>query len=411
MPVPIVLPALHPRQKEVDAHPARYKVLAAGRRWGKTRLGVTACLRIALAGGRAWWVAPTYKTARVGWRDLESAARSIPHSTIRRGEATVSFGSGGEVAVRSADTQSTLRGEGLDYVVLDEAAYIQPHTWYEEIRPSLSDRKGRALFISTPSGYNWFHELWLRGQDPEDITWMSWQYPTVSNPYIDPSEVDDARKDQTSVVFAQEYLAEFIAEGGNMFKRDWMNFFSRATINTDTGPRTYLKLGEYLTVPMEELEKFCTVDLAASEKTSADYTVVASCAIHRKTGNLIILDIFRARIPGERLIPRIKSEMERHDLGVAYIERAGFQLAIISMARAAGIPVAELTADRDKVSRAMPLAAMMEGGRVWFPQGAPWLSEFEMELVAFPIVEHDDQVDAVAYAASLMTRTRTWDAA
>src|SRR3989304_2040646 len=111
----------HPGQFAVHKHPARFTVLAAGRRWGKTRLGVNECLTIAAAGGRAWWVAPSYKTSEVGWRPLRRMGAKLD-AEVRRVDRQIILPNGGEVSVRSADDPNSLRGEGLDFVVMDECA-------------------------------------------------------------------------------------------------------------------------------------------------------------------------------------------------------------------------------------------------------------------------------------------------
>lgn len=197
-------------------HPARFKVLAAGRRWGKTRLGVNECLDVAARGGRAWWVAPTYKMTEVGWRPLRQLSMQIG-AQVSKVDRQVILPGGGEVTVRSADNPDTLRGEGLDFVVIDECAFAVEEVWTEALRPALSDRQGKAMFFSTPAGRNWFWRLWQRGlgDDPE---WQSWQLPTSGNPYIPASEIEAARQSLPELTFEQEYLAQFLEGEGIVFR-------------------------------------------------------------------------------------------------------------------------------------------------------------------------------------------------
>jgi phage terminase large subunit-like protein len=206
--------APHPGQMDVHSHPARFKVLAAGRRWGKTRLGVNECLTTAAAGGRAWWVAPSYKMANVGWRPIRQMGARI-RADVRRVDRQIVLSNGGEVAVKSADNPDSLRGDSLDLVVIDEAAFVKPEAWNEALRPALSDRRGRAIFISTPKGRNWFWHLFNTTGDD----WQSWQLPTTANPFIDPAEVEIARQQLPERVFRQEYLAEFIEDSSGVFRR------------------------------------------------------------------------------------------------------------------------------------------------------------------------------------------------
>ena len=220
-------PELHEAQHKVATSEARWKILCAGRRFGKSRLGVQLCLQTALAGKRAWWVAPTYTIARVGWRDILESARSFPEviePEISLVNMEVKFPGGGSIAVRSADTPHRLRGEGLDFLVMDEAAFVKPDVWHQVLRPTLTERKGGALFISTPMGMNnWFYELWEFAENKED--WERFQYATYDNPFIDKQEVEKAKDEVGSIVYAQEYLAEFVEAGQGMLQPDWLRYF------------------------------------------------------------------------------------------------------------------------------------------------------------------------------------------
>ncbi len=116
--------------------------------------------------------------------------------------------SGGWLQVRSADDPDSLRGEGLDFVVVDEAAFVQERAWAEALRPALSDKRGGALIVSTPKGRNWFYRAWLRGQDTEDAEWASWQKPSTDNPFVRPEEIEQANAETSERVARQEYDAE-----------------------------------------------------------------------------------------------------------------------------------------------------------------------------------------------------------
>ena len=214
--ITINFPALHPNQRVVAENKARYRVLATGRRWGKSRLGSALCVAEGLKGGRAWWVAPSYKVAAVGWRMIRRLASKVPGVNTLRGERMVELPGGGSVQVRSADDPDSLRGEGLDLVVMDEFAFMKQGAWTEALRPALSDRQGDAVFISTPSGRNLFWRLYQRGLSGGD--WQSWQLPTSDNPYIPPEEIQAARESLPELTFQQEYEAEFLENEGAVFR-------------------------------------------------------------------------------------------------------------------------------------------------------------------------------------------------
>ena len=397
-------PDLHEAQQIVRDDPARWKILCAGRRFGKSRLGVQLCLEEALKGGRVWWVAPTFAIARVGWRDVVAAANEFPKEAgvdIRIGDMEVKFPGGGSISVKSADNPQRLRGEGLNYLVMDEAAFVREETWTEVLRPTLTENKGSALFISTPIGMdNWFYHLWEKAESADE--WARFQFPTVANPIIDPAEVEAARDDLGELVFAQEYLAEFISEGAQMFRSHWFNYYK-------LGVGTIWCEGEKYDIN-KDLVKFATVDLAASTKESADYTVISVFGYHMQSDRLFMLDMIRDRFEAPDIVPQIKRAIGIHNLEWVGIEKTGYQLAIVQFARREGLRIKELRADKDKRSRALPLSAKMERGLVYFPQKEEWVGEVERELLTFPVGVHDDIVDTLAYACLSSGTKRKWEA-
>ena len=153
----------HPGQRAILQHPARFKVVACGRRFGKTETGKILLVERALAGGVGWWISPTYRMADDVWRDLK---RALDGAIARKNEEMrrLDVIGGGVIRVRSGRDPDGLRGAGLDLAVLDEAAYLHPDVWRAAIRPALADRRGEALFLSTPRGRNWFWGVWMNGQ-------------------------------------------------------------------------------------------------------------------------------------------------------------------------------------------------------------------------------------------------------
>lgn len=214
----VTMPRLHAGQMEVFQDDSRFKVLVTGRRWGKTRLGTVMCIDYALRGMRAWWVAPSHPMATVGWRGLKELAQAIPGVSKREKDRLLTFHTGGSVQVRSADNPDSLRGEGLDFLVIDEGAFMKEEAWTQALRPALSDRQGRALIISTPRGRNWFFKEFQRGIDPAIDEQRSWNLPSSSNPFMPDGEIEAAREQLPEDVFAQEYLAEFIDNAGIVFR-------------------------------------------------------------------------------------------------------------------------------------------------------------------------------------------------
>ncbi len=164
-----------------------------------------------------WWVAPTYGLAFHPWRALKAAlAAEWAHKL--ESARHIDLPGGGSVTVRSADDADSLRGVGLDYLIVDEAAFVSQEAWAAALRPALSDRQGDALIISTPRGRNWFYHAFQRGRDPLVRDWAAWQAPTWGNPLITPQEVEEARGLLPARIFAQEYEAAFLEDGGAVFR-------------------------------------------------------------------------------------------------------------------------------------------------------------------------------------------------
>ncbi|MGV2436604.1 MAG UNVERIFIED_CONTAM: hypothetical protein LVT10_18350 [Anaerolineae bacterium] len=176
MTVKITLVRPHPAQAHILKHRARYRVVACGRRFGKTEVGKIAVIEHALRGEKTWWLAPTYSMTAQVWRDLKHTLGHLPALTINNTEHRLDLPNGGMIAVRSTHYPDLLRGAGLDFVVLDEAAFMEGQVWDEVVRPMLLERQGAALFLSTPYGHNWFWSIFQRGQDPTQTDWASFQF-------------------------------------------------------------------------------------------------------------------------------------------------------------------------------------------------------------------------------------------
>lgn len=217
---------LHPAQLEVSKDPARFKVLNAGRRTGKTVLAAREGLARARQSNRmVWWVAPTYKVVKRGYKEvLRQLPKELlehdppPDSYFDAGRSVIlRFKTGSTMEFYSAERPEGMLGEGVDYAILDEAAIMPSHIWEQTVYPTLMDRQGGALFISTPRGRNWFYRNWRLGQDAAEPNWASWTYPTSANPFIKPEEIENLRRTLPTVVFQQEVEAKFIASGSSIF--------------------------------------------------------------------------------------------------------------------------------------------------------------------------------------------------
>jgi predicted phage terminase large subunit-like protein len=375
----------HAMQRAIAVHPARYKVLCCGRRWGKTHLGVIMAIERLLCGQRVWWVAPTHEIAQPAWRALREQcsllARVGVPIEINRAFKQIKY-RGGELRVRSADSYGGLRGDGLDYVIIDEAAYVPEDTWTLELRPALIDRQGGALLISTPNGDNWYRRVYDEAVGEQ---WARWQLPSWSNPYLDRAEIEALRKEMTELQWLQEIEAQFVdLAGGTMIARDAIN-------ECDWQP-------ECETIAIG-------VDLAISKTNTADYTAIV-CLGRDGDGNIYVLDVVRDRLSMHAAMQAVERLAERWRPTSIAVESVGYQAAMADeLLRTTSLPVVKVTPRADKITRAQSLIARIEQGLFYVPAHAVWRDVYMRELTSFPAAEHDDMVDATVYALEQLKST------
>jgi hypothetical protein len=213
---------LHSKQMQVYKSKARFRVVVAGRRWGKTALSrVLIVTKAKTRKSKIWYVAPTYRMAKqIMWIDLLDA---IPRRWIRKINETtlsVTLVNGTRIELKGADKADSLRGVGVDFLVLDEFQDMSEETWTQVLRPTLADRRGLAIFIGTPKAYNYLYELYKKGQDKDLVVkeqWESWQFPTITSPFIPASEIEAARQDMDEKSFKQEFEASFETMSGRVY--------------------------------------------------------------------------------------------------------------------------------------------------------------------------------------------------
>lgn len=214
---------LRPDQLAIAKHPARFKVLCMGRRWGKTVLGGTLGLNAARQGGLVMWMGLSFPNTRQLWSwALRYAWPAIKggYATFNKTEKSINFKNGGQFLVFSGDSYDGVRGMEFNLAILDEAAKINEEAWYGAVRPTLATTNGSAFIISSPHGKNWFYHAWARGQDPLETDWQSWRAPTNANPIPEvQADMITAKRDTPERTYREEWLAEFVDDGGEVFRR------------------------------------------------------------------------------------------------------------------------------------------------------------------------------------------------
>lgn len=342
-------------------------------------------LQTGLEGKRAWWVAPTYPVAQVAWRELRYASRQIPGVDISESERRITYPTGGWVQVRSADNPDSLRGDGLDLVVIDEAAFVAEEAWSEALRPALADRRGKALIISTPKGRNWFWRAYQLGQDASQCEWRSWQAPTSSNPYIAPQELLDAKAGVPERVWRQEFLAEFLEDGGSVFRGVRAAATARVLTHAEPGRRYVLG-----------------VDWGKVE----DFTVIT--VLDDESGEVVRVDRFN-QIDYTIQKARVVAAFEAFRPVCVVVEKNSIGEPLIEDLQRSGLPVTAFTTTNASKSLVIDaLALAFERGEVKVPNDPVLIAEleaFEMERLpggsfrfAAPPGMHDDTVMSLAFA-------------
>jgi len=206
---------------EIFNSPKRFKVVAAGRRFGKSRLAAWTLLIAALQSKEkdVFYIGPTFQQAKdIMWTMLKELGHDVIADAYEN-TARLTLINGRKIFLKGSDRPDTLRGVGLAYVVLDEYASMKPIVWEQIIRPTLADVRGGALFIGTPAGKNHFYELYTEASKNED--WDVFSYNSTDNPYIPEDEIEFARDSMSSMAFRQEFEASFETFSGGIFKEEW----------------------------------------------------------------------------------------------------------------------------------------------------------------------------------------------
>jgi len=213
--------SLSKAQKSIAKSDARFRVVAAGRRFGKTYISTMEMAKHARYPDKnIFYVAPSYRQAKqTVWQPLKIQLSKMNWiKKVNESDLTIQLTNDSVISLRGADNFDSLRGVGLDFLVMDEFAYIKEQAWTEVLRPTLSDRLGKAMFISTPAGLgNWAYDLYIKGQDETQDNWQSWQFTSLDGCVMSEQEIEDARKDLDERTFRQEYLAAFETYSGVIY--------------------------------------------------------------------------------------------------------------------------------------------------------------------------------------------------
>lgn len=390
--------SLLPWQEEVIQDPARFKVIAAGRRCGKTHFAAVTCILAALDGkpGGVMYVGPTQGLARdLLWDKLfELAGEIIVSSNVNNLEVVLAGGN--KICLKGSDRPDTLRGYSLKHLVCDEYAFFKDGVFDTILRPALSDRKGTAVFISTPEGRNCMYDAYMNGETGKK-GWKSWHLTSYDNPLLDPDEIENAKETLPGWAFRQEYMAAWDAKGSEFFDPEAFDYYEE---------KPKAMPGNY----------YIAVDLAGFEsdrgnKTKRRDNSAMAVVFVSDSGVWWVEDIVFGRWTPQETAEKIFRAVEQYRPISVGIERGIAQQAVMeplqdTMRRTARVFRIELLThgNQKKQDRILwALQGRFEHGKIKIKRG-DWNIEFVDEASAFPSqLVHDDLIDALSYIDQLAT--------
>ena len=384
---------LLPWQKTVWNSDARFKVVAAGRRTGKSRLAAWMLIVNALqmSKGHVWYVTTTQGQARdIMWSTLlELAHPVIKSSHINNLQITLI--NGAVISLKGADRPETMRGVSLKFLVLDEYADIKPDVFEQILRPALADQKGNVLMIGTPKGRNHYYELFKYAELGEDEDYESWHFTSYDNPLLDPDEINAAKRSMSSFAFRQEFMASFEAQGSEIFKEDWIRFSKEEP-----------EVGEYFIAV--DLAGFADVVNAKSSRSKRlDQTAISVVKVNED--GWYVKDIIYGRWDIRKTAEKIFNAVQKYKPVSVAIEKGALKNAVspylmdLMKSKQRFFRIDEVThGNKKKTDRIIwALQGRFEHGNITLNVG-DWNEEFMDQLFQFPNpLVHDDLIDSLAY--------------
>ena len=381
---------LHPAQLEIFRSDKRFKIVVAGRRFGKSYLSAWLLLINAIQSKSkdVFYIAPTFQQAKdIMWALLKDLGQDLIVKAYEN-TAVLTLINGRKIYLKGSDRPETLRGTGISYVVLDEYASMKPVVWEQIIRPSLADVQGRGLFIGTPAGKNHFFDLYNDAQ--EDDEWDSFQFMSIDNPFLPATEIQASKKNMSTMSFRQEFEASFETFSGGIFKEEWFKL--------DEEPEE----GSYVIAidpaGYEDSEKERNL-----KRSRLDETAIAIVKIDRD--KWWVKDILHGRWNIKETAKRILKAAMDVEASTVGIEIGSLRNAILPYledemrTENQWLSIAELRHGGKKKTERITwsLQGRMEHGQITFNPDKDW-KVFISQLMDFPNrLAHDDLLDSLAY--------------
>lgn len=389
--------SLLPWQQKVFHEDVRFKIVAAGRRCGKSELAAWLLILNALEAtkGQVFYVAPTQQQARdIMWQTLMRLGKDLIKSS-HINNLQITLKNNAIISLKGADRPDTMRGVSLKYLVMDEYADMKPEVWEEVLQPALADQQGGALFIGTPKGRNHFYDMYVDAELGTVDDFKAWHFTTYDNPFIAKEEIEAAKKRMSSYAFRQEFMASFEAKGSELFEESWIKFGLEEPTE-----------GSYFIAC--DLAGFDA--LASKKKVSANRLDDSAFAVVKvNQAGWWVEDIISGRWDLNTTAQKIFSLATKYRPAAVGIEKGIAKQAVMSplmdmMKRYNKFfTIQELThGNKNKTDRVMwALQGRFENGMIQLRK-ADWNAKFLDQLFQFPDpLTHDDLVDALAYIDQL----------
>jgi predicted phage terminase large subunit-like protein len=398
--------SLLPWQIEVWQDKSRFKVIAAGRRCGKSNLAIKMLLAKALEapeGSAVVYVAPTLGQARqIAWDALLTQGRSVIKQA-HVNQMDITLVTGRKIHIRSGENPDTLRGLKLYFAVIDEAAFVKEDLFTKIIRPALADLKGEAVLISTPDGRNWFYDAFKTGESGRSKDWKAWHLTTLDNPTIDPEEIEAAKKTLSTFHFNQEFLASFTNSGTGLFKEEWLKY------GTEPADGSW-----YIAIDLAGFKEVSNATSAADKRLDQSAICVVKAT---DDGTWFVEKIEYGRWGIDETAMRIIKNVNEYQPVAVGLEKGMARQAVLGPLEKlmreynTYFHVMELThGNQKKTDRIMwSLQGNFEHGRIILNKEEKW-TEFIDQYLMFPSTQvHDDLIDALSYVSQVATTVSTDD--
>lgn len=391
---------LTPCQKKIDQDASRFKIIRAGRKFGKSTYGIYSAIRHAgKPNSVVWFCGPTYRQSKlIAWKDFKIfLPKEVLAKKPNETDLFFTLKNGSEIYVMGADNPDSLRGPAPDHVVLEEVAMQQREAWYEVIRPNLTARQGSADFITTPKGFNWFKDLEDNARvliRAGSLDWAVFHHTIYDNPHIPREEIESARKDcDSEAVWRQEYMAEYESSVGRVF----------SSFSDERHCRS-------LAMPTGSFESYRAIDYGMRDDTACLWGRISGNTLYVYREHLqadIPASVQAALIqnkttPNEKIVQNVIS----HDAAKEDYEMKG--LTVKWHFENAGLRPLYVSSRDKKASRHMIQRLIQENRLVIDPERCPLLRkqllayEWKDTLMEKTADGHDDAVDALHYLVELL---------